>query len=166
MEEWKSRSQKKREDKELQAMGLKLASLEEKDWQALPLSEALFEALKIGTTIRGHSAQLRHKKRIGKLIREEDAENQAAMAAFLHRMEGKRLETQNRHQQLESIRDRLASGDLSLFEKLRKLQGTDETRFLLLVEQARKEKETGKLKGAGKALYRYLEKRFPMVFQL
>lgn len=160
-EEWKSRSQKKREDRDVQAMGLKLASLEEKDWKELPLSEELLEALKAYPAIRGHGARLRHEKRIGKLMREEEAENREAISAFLNRMEGKKEESRNRHQQMESLRDRLGAGDEKLLERLLKLPSLERDQLLFLTDQARKEVRTGKTEGAKKALFRYLEKRLP-----
>lgn len=163
-DEWKSRSQKKRDDKELMALGLKLASLEKEDLEKLPLSEELLYALQAYSDIKTHGARLRHEKYIGKLVRKEDPENLAFVAVFFKNLEGEKEEIRNRHQRLESMRDRLAAGDRELLDKLKALPFFEPDQLAFLADQAEKEARAEKTGGAKKALFRYLSKRLPEDF--
>lgn len=69
-----SKSQLKREDAELQALGLRLTGLSKAQIAEFPVAENLRDALVEYKRITSHEARRRHVKRIGKLLREHDAE--------------------------------------------------------------------------------------------
>ncbi|RZO82842.1 MAG: DUF615 domain-containing protein [Oceanococcus sp.] len=69
-----SKSQLKREDAELQALGLRLTGLSKAQIAAFPVQENLRDALIEYKRITSHEARRRHVKRIGKLLREHDAD--------------------------------------------------------------------------------------------
>ncbi len=69
-----SKGQLKREDQALQALARRLVGLSKAQIAEFPASEALRDALLEWKRIPSHEAQRRHIKRIGKLVREHDAE--------------------------------------------------------------------------------------------
>ncbi len=69
-----SKSQIKREDQALQALGKRMTGLSAKQIAEFPVEESLRDALLEWKRIRSHEAQRRHIKRIGKLVREHDVE--------------------------------------------------------------------------------------------
>ncbi len=69
-----SKSQIKREDQALQALGKRMTGLSAKQIAEFPVEESLKDALLEWKRIRSHEAQRRHIKRIGKLVREHDVE--------------------------------------------------------------------------------------------
>lgn len=75
-----SKSQIKREDQVLQALGKRMAGLSAKQIADFPVEESLRDALLEWKRIRSNEAQRRHLKRIGKLVRDHDvAELELAM---------------------------------------------------------------------------------------
>lgn len=158
---YKSRSQKKREVKALEAMGVALAALGETAWGKLRLSPELRKALMDSEKIRSHGARCRHEKRIGTLMRQQEEADLKAIARFLEDREGRDRRQKGRMQYLESLRDRLAAGDVSLRETLAATPGIDTAHFLFLVDQAVKEKTLGSPKGGRRNLFRYLQEHLP-----
>ncbi|TWI67796.1 ribosome-associated protein [Desulfobotulus alkaliphilus] len=155
----RSRSRKKQEARALEAMGVMLASMGEDVWQKLPLSPELYRALVDVKGIRSHGARKRQEKRIGSLMRHEETETVAAIARFLEDGESRKRREHSRMQYLESLRDRLASGNEGLAENLARHPGLERNHFLFLVDQAVREKTTGKPKGSRRTLFRYLNER-------
>ncbi len=72
-----SKSQLKREDAALQALGLRLTSLSKVQIADFPVAENLRDALVEYKRINSHEARRRHLKRIGKLLREHDSDEVA-----------------------------------------------------------------------------------------
>lgn len=157
----KSRSQKKREMKALEALGLRLAQEGEVFWEKLPLSPELRKALAEFGKIRGHGARCRHEKRIGALMREQEEACLRKISRSLEDRDGRDRRERGRMQYLESLRDRLASGDEDLAETLAATPGLDRNHFLFLVSQAVKEKGGEGVKGGRRNLFRYLKDHLP-----
>ena len=76
---WISKSQAKRDDAEMQALGRRLVALSRAQIEQFPVSESLRDALLEYKRIRSHEAQRRHVKRVGKLLREH-AVDEVALA--------------------------------------------------------------------------------------
>ncbi len=74
-----SKSQAKREDAEMQALGARLVQLSKVQINGLPVSESLCDALLEYKRIRSREAQRRHIKRVGRLLRDHDV-SQVALA--------------------------------------------------------------------------------------
>ncbi len=71
-EEKPSKSERKREQLELQTLGEKLAGLPDEDLEGLELGERLSEAIRDLRQMKSHEAIRRQKQLIGKLMREVD----------------------------------------------------------------------------------------------
>jgi ribosome-associated protein len=69
-----SKSQRKRDSTELQALGAELMALPEAAFQALPLPEELREAMVEYRRTRSHEGRRRQLQYVGKLMRGADAE--------------------------------------------------------------------------------------------
>lgn len=67
-----SKSQLKREDAEMQALGTRLVNLSKANINQLPVNETLRDALLEFKRIKSHEAQRRHIKRVGRLLRDHD----------------------------------------------------------------------------------------------
>lgn len=70
-----SKSQSKREDLAVQALGTRLASLSKAQIEGFPASETLRAALMEWKRISSHEARRRHIKRIGKLVRDHNIDD-------------------------------------------------------------------------------------------
>ena len=69
-----SKSQIKREDEAMQAVGARLVQLSRANINGLPVSDTLRDALHEFKRISSREAQRRHLKRVGKLLREHDVD--------------------------------------------------------------------------------------------
>ena len=69
-----SKSQIKREDEAMQAVGARLVQLGRANINGLPVNDTLRDALHEFKRISSREAQRRHLKRVGKLLREHDVE--------------------------------------------------------------------------------------------
>jgi ribosome-associated protein len=99
-----SKSARKRESDELQALGEALITLPMVEFDALPLPESLRDAVLLARRITAHGGLYRQKQYIGKLMRKIDSEPiRAALAA---RREDERTQAR-RFQRVEQWRDRI-----------------------------------------------------------
>lgn len=99
-----SKSARKRESTDLQALGEMLISLPASEFEALPLPETLRDAVELARRITAHGGLYRQKQYIGKLMRKFDAEPiRAALAA---RGDRERVEAL-RFRRIEQWRDRI-----------------------------------------------------------
>jgi ribosome-associated protein len=71
-EDYKSRTQKKKEDRALQALGEQLVGLSSEQLGRIDLPEQLLEAVRFAVTIRQHGARRRQMQHIGALMRHID----------------------------------------------------------------------------------------------
>lgn len=99
-----SKSQKKRDVEALQKLGERLLALRETDLGAIPLSDKLREALRLGKSITSHGALRRHKQYIGKLMRSENSE---AIAVAVEQLQQPDRDNIARQHSAERWRDRL-----------------------------------------------------------
>ncbi|HEY4369299.1 MAG TPA: ribosome biogenesis factor YjgA [Steroidobacteraceae bacterium] len=101
-----SKSARKRESDELQALGEALITLPMGEFDALPLPESLRDAVLLARRITAHGGLYRQKQYIGKLMRKIDSEPiRAALAA---RREEERTQAR-RFQRVEQWRDRIVN---------------------------------------------------------
>jgi ribosome-associated protein len=84
-DEFKSKSQKKREMHALQALGARLVDLSPATLARMDLPEALAEAVLACKTLKSHGAKRRQLQYIGALMRDVDP---APILAFLERGSG------------------------------------------------------------------------------
>lgn len=70
--EYKSRTQKKKEDQALQRLGEQLVSLNSGQLETMDLPDELLEAIEFARKIKSHGARRRQIKHIGALMRQLD----------------------------------------------------------------------------------------------
>jgi len=110
-----SKSQRKREMHELQALGERLTTLNEGQIGTLDLSDKLREAVRASRTITQNGARRRHMQYIGRLMRLVDAN---PIREKLREWDGQSRGATVLQHQLERWRDRLMDDDGALSEYL------------------------------------------------
>ena len=149
-----SKSQRKREMHQLQALGERLVELNQEQIAGIPLGTELLQALEEMRRIKGREARRRQLQYIGRLMRHEDGD---AIAAALERLRAGGIEQTRRLHQLERWRDRLIEqGDGALGELIATHPGADRQQIRQLVRSARREQELNKPPVASRKLFRYL----------
>lgn len=138
-----SKSAIKREAEYLKELGTRLLKLNVQQLESIPMSDALSAAINEGKRMKSHEALRRHKQYIGKVLR---AENLDAIVTFMNDIENAHtLHTRSFHQ-LETLRDKLISGDnLVIGEVIAEFQNIDTQKLRQLVRNAKKEYDTNQL---------------------
>lgn len=150
-----SKSARKREADELQALGVQLASLPSGELAALDLPENLQAALGELNRLESHGAQLRQRQYIGRLMREIDPEPLRERLAAKRRDHDREVRA---FQQIERWRDRLLSGDTTALEELlARHSSVDRDRVERLLEESSRERAAGRAPAAARALFAYLK---------
>jgi ribosome-associated protein len=134
-----SRTELKNASEKLQKVGEQLVALPEPLITALPLPEALKEAIFEAKRITKLGARRRQTKLIGKLIRRLEPEAQeAALAALRVEQEQTAKHAEPLHQ-AEKWRDALIADDAMLEQWIAKFPRTDAQQLRSLIRQARKD---------------------------
>lgn len=155
-EEYKSKSQKKREMHELQDLGERLCALSEDQIRALDITPKLRGAALEAKRISSHEARRRHMQFMGKLVR-EDVDDAEALRAAMERIDQRRQGRDETFHRLENWRDRLVAGDDDLVEDIVAAHpAADRQRLRTLARNAASEAAAGKPPKAARTLFRYL----------
>jgi ribosome-associated protein len=149
-----SKTRKKREMHELQALGVALAELSESQLKEMRLGEDLLEALLEAKRIRSHEAKRRQMQYIGRLMREVDP---APIRSRLAELEGSSAQATARHRRLETWRERLLGDDEALTAFAAEHPGADLQALRTLIRNAKKEQKEGKPPRAYRELFRVLK---------
>ena len=149
-----SKTQRKREMHELQALGAALVELSEAHLAGMPLDEALRQAVVEARRIKSNEARRRQIQYIGRLMREVDA---APIRARLDELTGQSAQATVRHRRLEAWRERLMADDEALTEFAAGNPGADLQTLRALIRNARKEQQDGKPPRAFRELFRFLK---------
>jgi ribosome-associated protein len=149
-----SKTRKKREMHELQALGTALAALSEAQLQAMALDAQLLAALLEAKRIKSHEAKRRQMQYIGRLMRELDP---APIRSRLGELEGTSAQATARHRRLEAWRERLIDDDEALTAFAGEHPGADLQALRTLIRNARKEAALGKPPRAYRELFRVLK---------
>ncbi len=154
MEETKSKSQIKREMKDLHTLGEELVSLNREQLAHLPLNSSLREAVALARSIKAHGGRKRQLKFIGKLLRSCDAN---AIANALHLRRERERHAAARFHQIERWRDcLLEQGDMALEALLQDYPQADRQQIRILIRNAKKEHMADKPPTASRSLFRCL----------
>ena len=153
-----SKSARKRESDDLQALGEALIDLPENEFDALLLPENLRDAVLLARRITAHGGLYRQKQYIGKLMRKIDAE--PIRAAMQARRDRERAATV-RFRRLEQWRERIIrEGRPALDELARELDPSPEPTLLTELEtlavQAAREQRDKRTPHASRELFRKL----------
>lgn len=149
-----SKTKRKQEMHELQALGAALVDLPETQLRAMPLDEDLRAAVLHAKRISRHEARRRQLQYIGRLMREVDP---APIRARLDALEGTSAEATARHRRLEQLRERLLADDAALTELVAEHPDADAQQLRALIRNARREQKEGRAPRAYRELFRTLK---------
>lgn len=153
-----SKSQKKRDMAERQALGTQLVKLTDSQLLQMPLDDELRDAVLLARKIRNkHEGYRRQLQFIGKLMRARDIDAiQQAVASLVN----SRQEHTAHFQALEAQRDRLlAGGNEALNDFLQQHPDADRQQLRQLIRQANKQHAENKPPVAARQLFVYLRDR-------
>jgi ribosome-associated protein len=149
-----SKTRRKREMHELQALGVALVALPEGMLQAMALDSRLLEAVLEAKRITAHEGKRRQIQYIGRLMRDVDP---APIRARIAELEGSSAQASARHRRLEGWRERLIADDEALTAFATEHPGADLQTLRALIRNARKEASLGKPPHAFRELFRVLK---------
>jgi ribosome-associated protein len=153
-DEFVSKTKRKQEMLELQALGAALVELSEAQLASVPLEEKLTHAVHEAKRISSREGRRRQLQYIGRLMREVDPE---PIRARLEELEGRSAQAAARHKRLEALRERLMADDAALTEFAGAHPGADLQALRALIRNARKEQKEAKPPRAYRELFRFLK---------
>ena len=139
---------------ELQALGVALLRLNERELESIAMPDELRRALLEAKRIKSHEAKRRQLQYIGRLMREVDA---GPLRAKLEAIEGSSAQATAHHRRLEAWRERLLGDDEALTAFAAEHPGADMQVLRTLIRNARKEAAGGKPPRAYRELFRVLK---------
>jgi ribosome-associated protein len=149
-----SKSELKRQSRDLQDLGQALVDLPPAEFDALPVPEDLRDAVVAARRITSHGARVRQRLYIGKLLRNIDPE--PIREALANRAQVDRQRVRREHV-IEAWRDRLLTDEPAAWTELVALVGADNLPQLRsLVRQARAERDAARAPSAARQLFRRL----------
>jgi len=148
-----SKTRRKREMHELQALGATLVELADAQLASIDLPDSLAEAVREAKRIRSHEGRRRQVQYIGKLMRGIDAE---LIRARLAAIEGGSREATARHRLLERWRVRLIEDDTALTEFAAAHPGADLQALRTQIRNARREQKEHRPPRAFRELFRLI----------
>lgn len=149
-----SKTRKKREMHELQALGAALARLSDSQLASIEIPHNLREALLEARRIKSHEAKRRQMQYIGRLMRDIDP---APIRSRLAEVEGSSAQATARHRRLATWRERLIGDDEALTAFAAEHPGADLQALRSLIRNARKEASLGRPPRAYRELFRVLK---------
>ncbi len=152
-EDYKSKTQIKREVEALQKIGAKLIGQKADVLAKLPLGDELRAALKESSRIKQNEAKRRHLQYIGKLMRGADIEQ---IQRLIDRQEaGTKAHAQHFHK-LESWRDKLIKDDSQIQAFCAEYPNADRQHLRQLTRNTRREAELEKPPASLRKLFKYI----------
>ncbi len=153
-DELPSRSELKRQSRDLQDLGWALVSLPEADLAAIPLPDDVRDAIDAARRITSHGARARQRLYIGKLLRRIDPEPIRAALERRGDLDRQRIQ---REKAIERWRDRLLADETAAWTELADLVDAESLQQLrTLARQARAERSASRPPAAGRQLFRRL----------
>jgi len=149
-----SKSELKRQSRDLQDLGWELVELPLAELEALDLPEDLRDAVMAGRRITSHGARVRQRLYIGKVLRHVDVE--PIRQSLARRAETDRQRVQKEHV-IEQWRERLLADEPAAWTELAASIGPEELQPLrALARQARAESQGSRPPAAARQLFRRL----------
>jgi len=151
----KSRTQKKKEARDLQKLGEQLLTLTPEQLDNIDMPHELREAVGDALKTTSHGARRRQIKYIGAIMREIDPEPIRKAFANLRLGDHRKVLA---FKKIEAWRDELKEGNLVLIEDiLKSCPDAERQRLTQLARNARLESDSQKGVKAARALFRYLK---------
>ena len=159
-EDLPSKSELKRQSRDLQDLGDELVALPPAEFEALPLPEDVQDAVVAARRITSHGARLRQRLYIGKLLRRIDVEPVREALARRSEIDRQRV---LRELAIETWRDRLLADDASAWAELTPMIAAEDLQQLRgLARQARAEQDAARPPAAARQLFRRLREVLPI----
>jgi len=152
-EEKPSKTQRKREMHELQALGARLVELNSEQLAAVGLPEDLRDAVEFARRTTKHEARRRQLQYIGRLMRAVDPE---PIREKLKVWDGVSTEETARVHRIERWREKLLESDGAIAPLVQAHPRIDAQRLRALVRNAREERAAGRSPRAYRELFRTL----------
>ena len=149
-----SKTQRKKEMHELQALGTELVELAESQINELQIPDRLRDAVLAAKRIKSHEARRRQMQYIGRVMRDVDA---APIRAQLDVLVGHSAQEAARHRRLEALREKLLANDDALTAYVAEHPGADLQALRTLIRNTRREQKEGKPPRAFRELFRLLK---------
>ncbi len=154
-----SKSELKRQSRDLQDLGQELVELPASELDAIELSEELREAVIAARGITAHGARVRQRLYIGKLLRHTDVE--PIRQALARRAEVDRQRVRREHV-IEEWRERLLADDAAAWTELGgRIASADLGQLRSLARAARAEAQGTRPPAAARQLFRRLRELLP-----
>lgn len=152
-----SKSERKRAHQRIQQLASDLARLSATEIDALPIAETAREELNLARRMPPSGARVRQLRHLAQLLESEDTD---ALISWLVRRDEPRQQERARHLELERIRECLiVEGPDAELQLTRDHPAVPAGQLRALSAEARDERERGKPRGAGRALFRFLAYR-------
>jgi ribosome-associated protein len=148
-----SKTQRKKEMHELQALGERLVALNASQLDEVDLPQRLRAAVDDAKRFTRHEARRRQMQYIGRLMRDVDP---GPIREKLKIWDGVSQEHTARHHRVERWRERLMQDDGALGELAKEQPGIDTQRLRSLVRSAREELAAGRPPRNHRELFRFL----------
>jgi ribosome-associated protein len=154
-----SKSELKRQSRELQDLGWELVGLPAAELDALPLTDELRDAVATARRITSHGARVRQRLYLGKLLRQVEVEPIRTALARRGELDRQRI----RHEtSIERWRDRLLADEPDAWTELARLVGPEELQQLRgLARKARAESAAARPPASARQLFRRLREALP-----
>jgi ribosome-associated protein len=151
---WVSKTRRKKEMHELQALGVALVELAESQIAGLQIAEELRAAVLEAKRIKSHEGRRRQLQYIGRLMRDVDP---APIREQLDAIVGHSAQESARHRRLEGLRDKLLADDAALTDYVAQHAAADLQALRTLIRNARREQKDGRPPRAYRELFRLLK---------
>lgn len=157
-EDWVSKTEIKRQVKEVQAIGESLCILRPDQLDKIDLGDELRAAIDESRRIKPRSnAMKRHMGYVGRLMRTMTDEELEEVKLVAERFDASKQAHTDFFHKLERTRDQLINGGNEKLEAfLADYPAADIQHLRQLIRNAKKEAEKGQPKGAGKKLFQYI----------
>ncbi len=150
-----SKSQRKRDMQDLQALGKELVNMPKEPFTKIDLPEELHDAIVEARGIRSHGALKRQLQYIGKRLRAVDPEQ---IRAQIDTVNGQSKQAVATLHHAERWRDRLLEdGDTALEQLIAEFSGADRQYLRQAIRNAKKEAQRDKPPKSARALFQYLK---------
>lgn len=150
-----SKSQRKRDMKELQDLGKKLVDAPDNIIKNLGLNETLTNAIMLARRIPNNNSKRRQFQYIGKLLSQIETDE---IRQVLSSHSQQHRDNNKAFHELEEWRDKLVkSGNTALDELLDKHNNLDRQHLRQLIRNAQKEESQQKAPASSRAIFRYLK---------
>jgi len=149
-----SKTRRKKEMLDLQALGVALVDLPESQIADLQIADQLRDAVLEAKHIKSHEGRRRQLQYIGRLMRDVDP---APIRAQLDALTGHSAQDAARHRRLESMREKLLADDAALTSYVAEHAGADLQALRTLIRNARREQKEGRPPRAYRELFRLLK---------